>query len=76
LWALLAWGSSVSLAAHCVSFISVSYFGQMQNFFFFFVAMIPALAKFKRSKRAMSPEARRSQRAPTPLPATGVRATS
>jgi hypothetical protein len=47
LWALLAWGFSVSLACHCVSFISVNYFGQMRSFFVFFLAAIPALAKFR-----------------------------
>jgi hypothetical protein len=48
LWALLVWGFSVSLAAHCVSFVSVSYFGQMEQFFFLFLALVPALARFKR----------------------------
>ena len=42
-WALLAWGSSVALAVHCVSFISVSYFGQMRQLFLIFLATIPAL---------------------------------
>jgi hypothetical protein len=74
LWTLLAWGSSVSLAAHTVSFISVSYFGQMQNFFFFFIAMIPALGKFKNPKRATSPATRPSRSAHTPLRATHARA--
>ncbi len=45
-WALLAWGFSVSLACHCVSFISVAYFGQMRPFFVFFLGSIPALAQF------------------------------
>ena len=55
LWALLAWGSSVALAAHCVSFISVAYFGRMMQFFLFFVATVPALARFKRRKKAKAP---------------------
>jgi hypothetical protein len=50
-WALLAWGSSVSLAVHCVSFISVSYFGQMLQLFLFFVATVPALARSRRVSR-------------------------
>ena len=45
LWALLPWGFSVSLAVHCVSFMSVSYFGQMKVFFVMFLGLIPALAK-------------------------------
>jgi hypothetical protein len=48
LWAQLTWGFSVSLAVHCVSFVSVSYFGQMQQFFFMFLAMIPSLSRFRR----------------------------
>ena len=73
LWALLAWGCSVSLAAHCVSFISISYFGQMQIFFFFFIATIPGLAKFKRPKRVNSRAAPLSAGAPMPIPATRLR---
>ena len=53
-WALLAWGCSVSLAVHCVSFISVAYFGQMLQFFFFFVATVPAFALIKPPKRVKS----------------------
>jgi len=64
LWALLTWGCSVSLAAHCVSFISVKYFGQMQILFFFFVATIPALTRFKRPKRVKAPAARLSTSTP------------
>ena len=48
LWTRLAWGFSVSLAAHCVSFVSVSYFGQTEQFFFSFLALIPALSRFQR----------------------------
>lgn len=47
-WALLAWGFSVSLVSHCVSFVSVSYFGQMEQFFFLFLALIAPLSRFKR----------------------------
>jgi hypothetical protein len=65
LWALLAWGSSVSLAAHCVSFISVAYFGQIWQFFFYFLATIPALARFRRPRRV---------KAPAPRPAEGLSA--
>jgi len=63
-WALFAWGCSVSLAAHCVSFISVTYFGQFLQFFFFFVATFPAFARFKRPKSAKEPV----QPSPTPSP--------
>jgi hypothetical protein len=55
LWAQLAWGSSVSLMVHCVSFVSVSYFGQILQFFFFFIATIPAMSRYKRRKRAKTP---------------------
>jgi hypothetical protein len=61
LWALLIWGFSVSLAAHCVSFISVSYFGQMEQFFFLFLALVPALSRFKRR-----PAQSRTHRPPRP----------
>jgi hypothetical protein len=72
-WAPFAWGCSVSLAVHCVSFISVSYFGQMLQFFFFFIATVPALARFKRPKRLKSRERSRSARPPRerPLAAAG-----
>ncbi len=48
LWTQLCWGFSVVLAAHCVSFISTSYFGQMEFFLFILFAMIPSLARFRR----------------------------
>ena len=53
-WGLLTWSFSVSLAAHCVSFISVTYFGQMEQFFFLFLAMIPSLSRFNRSGRPVA----------------------
>jgi hypothetical protein len=46
-WAFLAWGFSVSLAVHCVSFISVSYFGPMRSFLVFFLGSIPAMAQVR-----------------------------
>jgi hypothetical protein len=67
--ALLAWGSSVSLAVHCVSFISVSYFGQMVQFFVFFVATVPAIARFSRRQRVKSRRAPLAAKTPTPIPA-------
>jgi hypothetical protein len=73
LWALLAWGSSVSLAAHCVSFIGVSYFGQMLQFFVCFVATVPAFARSRRPQRVISSAARRSSRARTPITAARSR---
>ena len=73
-WALLAWGSSVALTVHCVSFISVSYFGQMNHFLAIFIATVPAFAKFKRPKQVKSRVAQsRSARAPAPIPTAGVR---
>jgi hypothetical protein len=60
-WAHLSWGFSVSLAVHCVSFVSVSYFGQILQFFYLFLAMIPALSKARRPSRRVAH--RRPQRA-------------
>jgi len=62
-WPLFAWGCSVSLAAHCVSFISVTYFGQFLQFFFFFVATIPAFVRYRPPKKA------KETPAPEPVPA-------
>jgi hypothetical protein len=70
LWALVAWGSSVSLAAHCASFVSVAYFGRMPQFFVIFVATVPALARFRRPKRVKSPAAPRAPSAQAPIPVT------
>jgi hypothetical protein len=38
-----AWGLGVSMTAHCASWISVSYFGQMWPFFYLHLALIAAL---------------------------------
>jgi hypothetical protein len=65
-----AWGCSVSLAAHCVSFISVAYFGQMAQFFVLFVATVPAIARFGRRKRVKSRSVPLAAKTPTPIPAT------
>lgn len=65
-WALFVWGFSVSLAAHCVSFISVSYFGQMQQFFFMFLAWIPAIGRVRRRVPQTSADLR--TRAARPVP--------
>jgi hypothetical protein len=54
LFALLSWGTSVSLAAHCVSFVSVSYFGQILPFFACFIATVPALATVRLAHRPMT----------------------
>jgi hypothetical protein len=64
LWPLLAWGCSVSLAATCVSFISVSYFGQMYQFFMFSLATYPALASFRRPSRVINAPASRERARP------------
>lgn len=52
----LAWGLGVALTVHCVSFISVAYFGQMQTFFYMLLAFIATLAYPRASREA---EARR-----------------
>jgi len=72
-WALLAWGSSVSLAVHCVSFISVAYFDQTFQFLLFFFATVPAFARFRRPKRVKSHAAPRAASAPRPIPAERFR---
>ena len=72
-WGFIAWGCSVSLAVHCVSFVSVTYFGQFLQFFFFFLATTPALARVKRPKRAKTPGEESTTQAPSrsPQPAPG-----
>jgi hypothetical protein len=68
LWALLAWGTSVSLSVHCVSFISVSYFGQMVQFFVIFIATVPAVAAIGRPKRDRSVAPKPSSGGPAHIP--------
>jgi hypothetical protein len=72
-WALLTWGYSVSLAAHCVSFISVSYFGQMLQLLYIFLATLPALTAMQRPpKLFVNPRLNRgttSSRVPVRAPA-------
>lgn len=68
-WALFGWGSSVSLAVHCVSFLSVAYFGQMFSIFVFFLATIPTYATFRRAKRSRSTAEVSSARVAKPVPA-------
>lgn len=67
-WSRLAWGCSVSLAVHSVSFISVTYFGQFLQFFFFFVATVPAFTRFRRSRRAVATTRRPRTQQPTQDP--------
>lgn len=67
--ALFAWGCSVSLAVHCVSFVSVSYFGQMLQLFLFFVASVPAVDGFRRPRLARTKaRSRRASRPDEPRP--------
>lgn len=66
-WSLFGWGLSVSLASHCVSFISVSYFGQIEQFFFMFLGAIPAVAAFPRPKRKEVRSEIRSDAATAPV---------
>lgn len=42
--ALLAWALGVALAGHCMGFMGVSYFGQLQSILYLHLAMIPSLA--------------------------------
>jgi hypothetical protein len=39
----LVWGFGVALVSHCMAFISVSYFDQIRVFWFWLLAVIPAL---------------------------------
>jgi hypothetical protein len=64
LWSLLAWGSWVSLAAHCAAFVGVAYFGQMLLFFFLFVGTVPAFAGFRHRRKVRPPARRLSSTAP------------
>jgi hypothetical protein len=56
---MLAWGLGVSLATHCVSWISVSYFGQMTLVFHALLALIVTTAQTPE----LSPSAAREVRA-------------
>ena len=72
LFALLAWGCSVSLSVHCVSFISVSYFGQMLQAFVFFLATVPALGRVKLHQKKKGDVVPQSVSASRPISATSV----
>lgn len=67
MWTLLAWGFSVKLAGDTISFISASYFGQLELFFFITLALIPALVRFK-------PSVRQNTNRPPPEPIADARA--
>jgi hypothetical protein len=41
----LVWGLGVAVAAHCISFISVSYFDQIKVFWFWLLAVIAAVSE-------------------------------
>lgn len=74
-WALLAWGISASLAAHCASFVSVTYFGRLFPFFLLFVATLPAVGVYKRRRQPRSKRAapsRASAQSQSPLPVTSL----
>jgi hypothetical protein len=40
----LAWGFGVALASHCVAFVSISYFDQINVFWFWLLAAIPTVS--------------------------------
>ena len=66
----LAWGLGVAMAAHCTSWISVSYFGQTQLILYLHLALIAALQNdpalglrvVRERRSARTPERRRSGR--------------
>ena len=51
----LIWTFGVCLAAHCASFVSVSYFDQIQVFWFWLLAVIPCLAEVSVQNPAYEP---------------------
>lgn len=59
---LLAWSLGVSLAVHCVSFISVSYFGQMQILLYLLFALIASLHPQAHRRAARAPAPARTPR--------------
>jgi hypothetical protein len=65
---MLAWGLGVSLASHCVSWISVSYFGQMTLIFHALFALIVTVSQTPELARrpARSPRVRASEAPATP----------
>lgn len=71
-FAYLAWGLGASLAVHCVSFISVAYFGQMQSIFYLHLAMIASFCASPEfaaagSRLAITPPSRKA----SPVPGVG-----
>jgi hypothetical protein len=54
----LLWAFGVSLAGHCTAFISISYFDQIEVFWFWLIAVIASLAGWVR-RGALSAQARK-----------------
>ncbi|WP_226666432.1 hypothetical protein [Microbulbifer aggregans] len=48
----LLWGMAVTLFVHCVSFLAVSYFGQMVCIFYLFVGAVAAVSEVRHPQRA------------------------
>jgi hypothetical protein len=72
---LLLWGLSAGLASHCVSFVSVTYFGQVLLLFFASLAFIAALSERPRAvAAARAPAAQPRAAVPSPArSAAGLR---
>ena len=65
-----AWALGSMLFVHAVSFISVSYFGQMRAIWYLHLAMVAASIEwYEAARRARRREALRAEPRPTPLPA-------
>lgn len=48
----LLWGMAVTLFVHCISFLAVSYFGQMVCIFYLFVGAVAAVSEVRYPQRA------------------------
>ena len=66
-WQYLLWGTGASLTAHCASFISVCYFGQMEIIWFMFLGLVaslwPAFVTYPKRQAARSGKADARSRA-------------
>jgi hypothetical protein len=59
---LLAWGLGASLAAHCVNWLGVAYFGQMQLILYMWLAFIATIRLTPELQAQRVPEAARTSR--------------
>lgn len=65
---LLAWGLGCALAAHCASWISVSYYGQMWSFLYLHLGLVAALSTAEGVATVRAPVARPAPADEPPAP--------